>query len=202
MPSKKDYLRWNRNPAKPTIDIKPEWRRHNPWGLGSAINREHWIAALVNEHNWTRGAELGVWKGRTFLFLLAYCPQLTMIGVDLWAPQPDNEGPENYEDWQHETFERNVRRAAAQFAERAIIIKDWTTEAAKQVEDESLDFIFIDADHSTEAVRADFEAWMPKVREGGWILGHDINWPTVKVVADEMLPGYVIGPDNAYGRQK
>lgn len=177
--------------AIPTIDLPSDCRR-----------REQWIEMLAKEHGWTRGAELGVWMGRTFLHLLRTCPDLTMIGVDLWEPQPDNSGPENYTDWPHQVNEQRVRDGAAEFGDRAIIHKMWTDEAAKLVEDKSLDFIFVDADHSTEAVRNDFLTWLPKVKDDGWIIGHDINWPTVKVVADELFPGYIIGPDNAWGRPK
>lgn len=48
-------------------------------------------------------------------------------------------------------------------------------EAAKQFDDGALDLVFIDADHSYAAVRADIDAWMPKVRAGGILAGHDYN---------------------------
>lgn len=38
---------------------------------------------------------------------------------------------------------------------------------------ESLDFIFIDADHSYEAVTRDLQSWFPKLKKGGHIAGHD-----------------------------
>ncbi len=199
------FMKWNRNPARPTVELNPEWAARNPYWAGrKRLDREQWIAALVKENGWTRGAELGIWKGRTFLFVLKSCPDLTLIGVDLWAPQPSNKGLETYDgrEWEHDKFERNCREKAKVFGDRAIIIKDWTIKAAEQVEDNSLDFIFVDADHSTEAVRNDIKAWWPKVKDTGWIIGHDINWPIVKIVADELLPGYVIGPDNAWGRAK
>jgi hypothetical protein len=185
-----DIPNWNRILAKPTISVLPGWKR------------EHWIAYLANKHKWTLGAELGIFRGQTFLHVLKSCPQLTLIGVDLWEPQPDNKGPENYMEWPHQQNEKTVREGAAQFGDRAIIYKMLTSEAAKFVEDNSLDFVFVDADHGTDAVRNDILTWLPKIKDSGCILGHDINWPTIKVVVDELLPGYVIGPDNAYGRQK
>jgi predicted O-methyltransferase YrrM len=39
--------------------------------------------------------------------------------------------------------------------------------------DLSIDFLFIDADHSYEAVKADWNGWFPKVRKGGYIALHD-----------------------------
>ncbi len=81
-------------------------------------------------------------------------------------------------------------------------MKMWTHEAAMQIDDNSLDFVFIDADHSEGGVRRDIQGWLPKVKSTGWVLGHDINWPSVEGVVSELLPGYVSGPDNAWGRPK
>ena len=191
--------------SSPTITIKEDWWIENEFyerGKYERITREHWIVALANEHGWTRGAELGVYKGRTFCFVLQQCPNLTLYGVDLWDAQPDNEGPENYVDRDHKTAENRTRNNAKQFGDRAIIIKDWTLEAAKQVEDRSLDFVFIDGDHSMLGVATDILVWQPKVKEEGWIIGHDINWPTVRAVVNKLLPGYDVGPDNAWARKK
>ena len=105
----KDFLKWNRNPAKPTIKRPPHRGRYD---------REHWIADLAKEHKWTLGAELGIWRGRTFLHVLKHCPKLTLIGVDLWAPQPNNPGPETWENWPHAEYEKNVRKTAKQFGDR------------------------------------------------------------------------------------
>ncbi len=178
--------------ARPTVKLPPRCRP----------GREFYIEYLVKQHNWQYGCELGVWRGRTFLHLLNSCPSLTMIGVDLWAPQPDNEGPENYVNWPHAKYEKMVRDGSKDFEGRAIIYKMLTDEAADLVNDESLDFVFIDADHSSEAVRNDILKWTPKVKPSGFIIGHDINWDTVKIIVDELVPGYSIGPDNLWFRRK
>lgn len=46
--------------------------------------------------------------------------------------------------------------------------------------DGSIDAVFIDADHSEEAVFADIQAWLPKVKKGGIISGHDYDEPGVR----------------------
>jgi len=53
------------------------------------------------------------------------------------------------------------------------IVKGMSVEVARTVPDESLDWVYIDADHRYEGVRADLEAWFPKVRKGGVVSGHD-----------------------------
>jgi hypothetical protein len=52
-------------------------------------------------------------------------------------------------------------------------IKGNSLEVAKTFEDESLDFVFIDAGHQYEEVKADLNAWFSKVRKGGIVSGHD-----------------------------
>lgn len=68
-----------------------------------------------------------------------------------------------------------------------------SVKAAKRFEDESLDFVFIDADHSDRAVREDIAAWLPKVKIGGLLCGHDYGKTTrdevaVTDVVDELFP--------------
>jgi hypothetical protein len=144
------------------------------------------IAELVVKNDWKRGAELGVWYGETFKYLIKNCPSLTLFGVDLYEQQSDNDGPQKYypgEDghkWEHEKYYKDVLKFCESSNGRATIYKGKTTDAANLIEDESLDFVFIDADHSFKGVDEDILYWAPKVRQGGYIIGHDIHWPTVK----------------------
>ena len=52
-------------------------------------------------------------------------------------------------------------------------------EAAERFEDGHFDFVFIDASHDEESVRKDIAAWLPKIRQGGILAGHDISYPGV-----------------------
>lgn len=52
--------------------------------------------------------------------------------------------------------------------------------AANNFDDESLDLVLIDGDHSTEAVCRDIDVWLPKVKKSGILCGDDIEWQTVE----------------------
>ncbi|NOR90110.1 MAG: hypothetical protein GQ524_07625 [Anaerolineales bacterium] len=56
-----------------------------------------------------------------------------------------------------------------------------------------VDFVFIDGDHSYDHVKADVQAWLPHIREGGILCGHDYGWDKwagVKQAFDEEMVEY------------
>jgi len=53
--------------------------------------------------------------------------------------------------------------------------------------DSSLDFIFIDAEHKYEFVIQDIKHWLPKVKSGGIIAGHDYGWEGVTKAINEVF---------------
>lgn len=120
----------------------------------------HALANLVERHGWTRGAELGVDKGILTGMLLRQCPDLKLIAVDLF---PNLERSKRVFGYESEHFDRLT------------VMKMSTADAARLVDDASLDFVFIDADHSYDAVMEDITLWAPKVRPGGWLGGHDFH---------------------------
>lgn len=163
------------------------------------MTRAQFLIQLIHENGWTTGCELGLWDGRTYLRLLKNCPELTLWGVDRWEHTDDE--MEHYKTWNHAAHEKTVRTGARQYGERARILRMTTTDAARTVPD-GLDFVFIDADHRTEAVRQDIHNWRPKLNSKGWLIGHDIDWESVRIAVSEELSGalaaYFVGPDNTW----
>jgi len=151
------------------------------------------IEKMARSFGWTKGAELGTWEGHTFRHLVKTCRNMHMIGVDLYAPQPGNNGPEkwtpgeNGHAWDHDKYYSNIMEFCAQYPDRTTFIRDYTSKAAEQVEDESLDFVFIDADHGYEGCSRDIKDWTPKIKKGGRIIGHDIHFPTVQQAVKEAF---------------
>jgi predicted O-methyltransferase YrrM len=61
-------------------------------------------------------------------------------------------------------------------------------EASQYFENNSVDCIFIDAGHSREAVKADIEAWLPKMKPNGIMAGHDyMAWIGVNQAVQEKF---------------
>lgn len=150
------------------------------------LDRWQVISDLIRKHKWTKGAELGLFKGETFFYLLEKHPDLTMIGVDRWqrtkGPSPSNPdtGFGSYEHCPMEDYAKAIKTKAKKYGKRAIIHHEDTVAAAKRVDDLSLDFVFIDASHDTQSVIEDIYAWRPKIKPHGGLLGHDSHWPSVK----------------------
>jgi len=147
------------------------------------IMRWHIMAGLCLLHGYRKGAEVGVSQGRFTMFLCAAMHEMQMTCVDRWEEQPDNkgEGAEQYVGWKHNEFlERFKGICADYFPNRVRIMRMDSVDGAKMIEDESLDFVFIDDDHSFEGATRSINAWYLKVRKGGIVAGHDYDWPTVQ----------------------
>lgn len=124
----------------------------------------------------SRIAEIGTQRGDFAEELLASRPSLLVL-VDLWRHQA---GPyaldvSNIDDGGHEA---NMRHVIQRFdhhmrAGRVEIVQGFSTDAAQRYEDGFFDVVYIDADHTYEAVFSDLEAWAPKIKPGGRLMGHD-----------------------------
>jgi len=123
------------------------------------------------------GAEIGVYTGDLSVRLLSR-PDLTLNMVDSWAGDGQGYNGESG-DWhsrlsqkQQDDYYRKTLSRVDRIA-RARVIRKPSIEAAKDIPDESLDFVFIDADHSYAGCKSDILAWYPKVKKGGLFGGHD-----------------------------
>jgi hypothetical protein len=149
------------------------------------MNHRDWLAELIREHGWQCGAELGVKCAETIDKLLTMFPQLRMIGVDDWRVREGYGGT-----WDHAAYRAAALSVFNRHKGRGTLLEMTTLEAANEVADGSLDFVFIDADHSESGVRVDVQAWRPKVRAGGVLCGDDAGWPSVQKALYITLPGW------------
>ncbi len=162
------------------------------------LRRWHVIGDLVRGCRLRVGAEIGTAEGRFADALLAACPHLYLWAVDDFAP--------GYETWMGTqwTAKDQARNRAAfdavlrRHKPRLTLLEKRSLEAAAWLEPASLDFVFIDAGHSYDEVRADIAAWRTRLKPGGWITGHDYDaakFPGVVRAVDEAFPQKQIGAD-------
>jgi predicted O-methyltransferase YrrM len=147
----------------------------------------HVIAALIRDTNLLRlgrAAEIGVLDGDTSDYLLKNFSELKLYSIDPYLEYEKFEANRTQENMGK--HERTARAKLAKYGERSQIIKDFSVSASARFADGSLDFVFIDALHTYEAVKSDIEAWFPKVRSQGVIMGHDISWPGIEQAVAEF----------------
>ena len=130
------------------------------------------LAFLYQKHYKTGvGAEIGCLRGWFSMYILTiYKGKILAIdsfddheGISYDKPSlPPTKGSE---------IEKECR--ANMKGKNCEVIKGYSVDVAKTIPDESLDWVYIDADHRYEAVKADLKAWFPKVRKGGVMSGHD-----------------------------
>lgn len=160
------------------------------------------LVSIIKSHpTWKKGAEVGVAQGRTSRVILKECPQLTLIAVDPFRYVIDAESSGLYRDFDFAHCERCVRAVAAEFAPRMIIKKMTSEQAASSIPKGSLDFVFIDANHTYAEVKRDIVAWRPKVRRWGMVLGHDYSdrWPGVKRAVNEVFGKPILFDSSIWG---
>lgn len=139
---------------------------------GNDRRRWHVLSDLANQNGLKRIAEIGVKTGRTTWELLQRVPNSHVTAIDPWAPYDD------FPEWaaqNHEEHEKRFDKRLSNYAGRMTKMKMTSAEASEKFEDASLDLVFIDADHSYAAVKRDIELWLPKVKPGGILAGHDYD---------------------------
>lgn len=139
---------------------------------------------LVGQYIEGRMVEVGCWKGRSLASVLPVCRRLDYIyvgAVDTWEGSPGERDTYHAEARTRDisaVFESELRKRGLRDLVTVHIMDSLT--AAKAHADASLDLVFIDGDHAAEAVCADVLAWIPKIRPGGVIAGHDAGWESVQ----------------------
>ena len=96
------------------------------------------------------------------------------LGVDIWqnteiSSENDLFFTQQELDLQYET----VLKESKKYQDRVKIIRKYSHIAAEDYSNEYFDFIYIDADHTYEAVKRDLKVWWPKLKVGGLIGLHD-----------------------------
>jgi predicted O-methyltransferase YrrM len=151
----------------------------------------------VYEYKVKELAEVGVYCGRSLSYVadavLSWGGHITL--VDLW----EKSGTRLKTSWERPEKRGRMEKSRKDFEwhlwkmglwkKNIHILQMDSWEAAGKVVDEQLDAVFIDAAHDYESVKGDLERWVPKVRKGGIVCGHDYTkgWPGVVNAVNERF---------------
>jgi hypothetical protein len=136
-------------------------------------------------------AEIGVYRGRFAARVLDDCPAIaTYYMVDPWRSLDDWNKPANTSDERFEGFFRESMERTSGHEGKRVVLRGTTVEVIDEVPDGSLDFAYIDGDHTLRGITVDLIRVFPKVRAGGWIGGDDFT-PSIWQHGDEYEPTLV-----------
>ncbi len=118
------------------------------------------------------GAEIGVFWGYGAREMLKKLDIKTLYLIDPW---------QDYEEYDEVPYMKNTLEEAylkakqilQPYEDKLIWIRNFSLEASKLIVAESLDFAYVDANHSYNYARPDVEIWSQKVKKGGLVAGHD-----------------------------
>jgi hypothetical protein len=126
------------------------------------------LAEFFKERGYKVGAEIGVLRGE---YTETFCKAgLKMFAIDPWIGLIDGMVVEGGQDRQDRNYARSLLRLSPY---DCTIIRKTSMDALKDFKDESLDFIYIDGNHTFPFAANDIFEWAKKVKPGGVISGHD-----------------------------
>lgn len=167
--------------------MKNTWQTITGWAAFAPLYMQ-----MVDQ---TRGpaqfVEVGSWLGKSAV-LMAELIESSGKAIKLECVDPWIDGGPDLRDTEYfksliappyDTFLANTRP----WAQIIRPMRMMSVAAAQLHEDESVDFIMLDGDHSYEAVYADIVAWAPKMKPYAVMSGDDYTWPGVQKAVKEIF---------------
>lgn len=139
--------------------------------------RKEFLRYLIEKNNFNTMIEVGIDTGKSTFYLLDNIPDLKIIAIDTDTKKFYNT----------DTKEK--------YGDRLIPMEGFSYIVADQIKDQSVDLVFIDADHSYESVKKDILKFTPKLKTNGLLTGHDIDYPGVNKAVNELIKEFDVGPN-------
>lgn len=120
--------------------------------------------------------EIGAWKGKSSAFMAVEIvnsgKKIDFYCIDTFEGSVEHrnnpELPHLYN-----IFKNNMKHVEGYYTDMRMT----SMEAVEKFEDESVDFVFIDGSHEYKDIKDDIAHWLPKVKKGGVLAGHDYYFP-------------------------
>jgi hypothetical protein len=172
-PTNEFYDRW---------ELEDESLLEKPWKLLKIpefiyIYHKEVLRDLIKAENLKVICEVGVWKSHLLRYLLRDKDCFKIItnyfAIDQFKPLAKEHGHmSNKTSYDWHLLYLNACKYMPWFPQLKIM-KLTSYESSKLFQDEYFDLVFIDASHFYEDVLDDIKIWIPKVKKGGFISGHD-----------------------------
>lgn len=180
-------------------------QKHQPIEIPNTTRVD--LARLFFELGFKVGAEIGVERGYYSKILLEQNPEFHLFSIDAWTAYKSYRDHMIQADM--DVLYQEAKNNLSMYSGRNTIVKAFSVEAAKDFGDETLDFVYLDANHEFTHVVNDLAAWEPKVKVGGIVAGHDyIKRKTngymmhVPMAVHGYIESYQISPLFVLGRKE
>ena len=132
--------------------------------------------------------EVGALLGRSSAFLAVEIANsgkdIRFDVVDHWLGSEEHKNVEKLQEIDmFEEFTKNMKPVEKYYN----AVRKSSIEATSLYEDESLEFVMIDGDHSQSAVENDIASWLPKIKSGGLLAGDDYDDAGVRAACEKLL---------------
>eukprot|EP00993_Chasmostoma_nieuportense_P002747 NODE_3517_length_953_cov_19.216707_g3365_i0.p1 GENE.NODE_3517_length_953_cov_19.216707_g3365_i0~~NODE_3517_length_953_cov_19.216707_g3365_i0.p1 ORF type:complete len:276 (-),score=69.48 NODE_3517_length_953_cov_19.216707_g3365_i0:126-839(-) len=138
------------------------------------FKRREGLASLLEQEGLKVGLEIGVQQG---VFTAALLDKWVSVEryycLDAWAHQSNYVDIANHPQDTQDRFFNETRTRLRRFGDKVTFVRQFSNTAVHQFQDESLDFVYIDARHDFEGVSEDIRLYWPKLKTGGIFAGHD-----------------------------
>ena len=150
----------------------PEYKQKISSPTPQFANRRQLFETVIPKNS--IGAEIGVGKGNFSQEILATCEPKELYLIDCWEHQDTTiyDDIANVSNLEHLVNYEAVKDKF-KYDFRVETIKEYSVRAADLFPDEYFDWIFIDANNSYSVIKDDLEAWLPKIKKGGFLCGHN-----------------------------
>jgi len=169
-----DLCRWK--PEFTSLSVKSKIMEHFYYDIGEDwFDYQDLYTEMVNKFSdGSNFVEVGSWKGRSSVYMAVEIinsnKNIKFDCVDVWEyVDTQNDIPVGSFDGLYFNFLKNIRPVKSFINP----IKMTSELASFLYDNNSLDFIFIDAAHDYDNVINDIKNWLPKLKPGGCIAGHD-----------------------------
>ena len=153
----------------------------NPHSLKGLVRDD--LYRIFVDLGFTTGAELGVEKGKNAQTMFEIIPNLKLFGVDPYEQHPHASYAYHAQirNWDDKYLQSCKRQCLKRMKGRNFtLLQGFSEKMADKLEDNTLDFVYIDADHSYDMVMLDVIKWGRKLKKGGILSGHDYYYDSDK----------------------